>query len=78
MMNIEPNEVPIAPPKVSPCCHLRSNGIYIFGSGRDDTDDDYSSSSCWCAHTLKSFGPDDEMVGHRDCRNAARSCYEPL
>ncbi|MGP0065289.1 MAG: hypothetical protein ACLQGP_17015 [Isosphaeraceae bacterium] len=79
MTNSEPNERPIAGSRASTCCHLRSNGTYIFGSERDDTDDDgYSSSSCWCARTMKSFGPDDEMVNHRDCRDATRSCYEPL
>ena len=79
MTNAEPNEIPIAGPRVSPCCQLRSNGTYLFGSGRDDPDDEaYSSSSCWCFLTMKSFGPDDEMVGHRDCRDATRSCYEPL
>jgi hypothetical protein len=27
---------------------------------------------------MKTFGPDDRMVGHRECRDATRSCYEPL
>ncbi len=79
MAEIESNEPPIAATIGSPCCYLRSNGAYIFGGERAGTDDDeYSSSACWCSQTMKSFGPDDDMVGHRECRDSSRTCYEPL
>jgi hypothetical protein len=75
----EPNETPVSRAITAPCRHLRSNGIYIYGDGHDDAgNEEYSSSSCWCCETMKSFGPDDRMVGHRECRDATRSCYEPL
>ena len=53
--------------------------MYVFSDGRDDrSDNDYDSSAYWCLQTIKAFGPDDDMVGGRECRAASRSCYEPL
>ena len=53
--------------------------MYIHGEGSDeDTAENYDSSSFWCTTTMKSFGPDDDMVGGRECRDPSRSCYEPL
>jgi hypothetical protein len=73
------------PPAVdvnAPCCRsLRSNGMYVFADGRRpdaSDDDDDGGTAFWCSHTMKSFGPDDSMVGRRQCRNPSRSCYEPI
>jgi hypothetical protein len=53
--------------------------MYIFDSRPDGgEDDDYEPSACWCLLTSKSFGPDDDLVGSRECRDSGRSCYEPL
>ncbi|HZW35149.1 MAG TPA: hypothetical protein VFF52_30790 [Isosphaeraceae bacterium] len=53
--------------------------MYVFSDGGDDRDaDDYGSSSYWCLHTMKSIGPDDDLVDGRECRKASRSCYQPL
>ena len=53
--------------------------MYVFSDGCDDRDaDDYGSSSYWCLQTMKAIGPDDGMVDGRECRNASRSCYQPL
>jgi hypothetical protein len=81
MADPAPNEsaAPASRPLGAPCRHLRSNSMYIF-DGRPDgsEDDDYEPSGCWCLLTMKAFGPDDELVGRRDCRDSSRSCYEPL
>ena len=45
---------------------------------REETAEDYDSTVYWCLQTMKSFGPDDEMVGGRECRDSSRSCYEPI
>ena len=75
----EPSNVPVASPRLSPCRHLRSAGMYVFSDGpRDETAEDYDSSSYWCSETMKSFGPDDDLAGGRECRDPSRSCYEPL
>ena len=68
-----------AEPLASPCRHLRSNRMYVFSDGGDDTAaDDYDSSSYWCLQTMKAIGPDEGMVDGRECRHASRSCYQPL
>jgi len=73
------NDPRIAEPLASPCRHLRSNRMYVFSDGGDDNDaDDYGSSSYWCLQTMKAIGPDDDRVDGRECRNASRSCYQPL
>ncbi len=79
MADTDPDEAPVAQAIAPACRYLRSNGMYIFGDQHDDpANDAYSSSSCWCSETMKSFGPDDRMVGHQECRDAVRTCYEPL
>ncbi len=67
-----------AQPRVlaAPCRHLRSNGTYIFDNVPED--EDYETSGAWCQQTMKCFGPDDDLVGRRECRDSGRSCYEPL
>jgi hypothetical protein len=67
------------PPTGPPCRHLRSKGMYVYtdGSGSDGHDD-YDNSIYWCLQTMKSFGPDDDMVNREDCCLTGRPCYEPL
>lgn len=70
---------PASRPLATPCRHLRSNSMYIFDVVPDGgEDDDYEPSACWCLLTSKAFGPDDDLVSRRDCRDSGRSCYEPL
>ena len=79
MEGTEPNDLPVIEPTASPCLHLRSKGMYVYTDppeGESYEDDD--TTNCWCFQTLKSFGPDDELVGARACRDASRSCYEPI
>jgi hypothetical protein len=79
MAETTPNDRPVVTVRSPVCRHLRTNGMYIFdGASEGAADDDYEPSACWCLQTMKSFGPDDDLVGRRDCRNAGRSCYEPL
>jgi hypothetical protein len=53
--------------------------MYVFSDGGDDSEgEDYGSSSYWCLQTMKAIGPDDDRVDGRECRNASRSCYQPL
>jgi hypothetical protein len=53
--------------------------MYVFSDGGDDSEgEDYGSSSYWCLHTMKAIGPDDDRVDGHECRNASRSCYQPL
>lgn len=60
----------------APCRFLRTNGMYLFDTPPDD--DEYESSGYWCQQTMKVFGPDDDRVGRRECRDPGRPCYEPL
>jgi hypothetical protein len=73
-----PNESAPGRPEslAAPCRHLRTNGMYVFDNVPED--DEYESSGAWCQRTMKSFGPDDDFVGRRECRDSGRSCYEPL
>ena len=62
-----------------PCRHLRSAGMYLYTDGsRDESSENYDGSSYWCSATMKCFGPDDGMVGGRECRDSARPCHEAL
>ncbi len=66
-------------PAAPPCRHLHNKGMYVYTDGiSGESHDDYDSSIYWCNQSMKSFGPDDEIVGALECRNTARSCYEPL
>jgi hypothetical protein len=79
MADTEPNELPIAEPTAAPCRHLRNKGMYVYSDGPDEgTDDEDDHSLYWCLQTMKNFGPDDDLVSGRECRDASRSCYEPL
>jgi hypothetical protein len=60
------------------CRFLRTKGMYVYTDGSaDQNDGDYDNSIYWCLQTMKDLGPDDEMVTRQECRNPARSCYEP-
>jgi hypothetical protein len=53
--------------------------MYVYtepSSGEPDDQDEHAAH--WCLKTMKNFGPDDEMVGGRECRDPSRSCYEPI
>ena len=68
-----------APGLVPPCRHLRSKGMYVYNDASGvEAHGEYDNSIFWCLQTMKSFGPDDGMVGRVDCCNSGRSCYEPL
>ncbi len=72
-------DVPVTKTLAAPCRHLRSAGMYVFADDSGgDGDENYSSSSYWCSHTMKGFGPDDELAGGRECKEPSRSCYQPL
>ena len=75
------NDRPSVAMSVPRCRHLRTNGMYIFDGDEhpEGTDaDEYESSGAWCQRTMKSYGPDDDLVGRRECRDSSRPCYEPL
>jgi hypothetical protein len=79
MAENQADDLPVLESTASPCCHLRSKGMYVYAdatSGEFDADDDHSVY--WCQKTMKNFGPDDDMVGGRECRDASRSCYESI
>ena len=79
MDNSKPEDLPVLETQLAPCRHLRNKGMYVFTDGTNEDDaDDFDSAVYWCLQTMKNFGPDDEMVGGRECRDASRSCYEPL
>ncbi len=59
-----------------PCRQLRSSGMYVHTDGRDDgRGDDVDNSLYWCMTTMKDYGPDNEQVEGRACRDPQRSCY---
>jgi len=79
MSSADPGELPVVDPKVPPCRHLRNKGMYVYTDGNGgESHDDYDNSIFWCLQTMTGFGPDDDLVARYDCRNASRSCYEPL
>lgn len=73
-----PDETPEAPVLVVLCRHLRSKGMYVYTDGSDHSHDDYDNTIYWCLQSMKSFGPDDEMVNRDSCGDAARSCHQPV
>ncbi|MHC5544406.1 hypothetical protein ACYOEI_39760 [Singulisphaera rosea] len=79
MPGAEPNdELPIVESSV-PCRHLRNKGMYVYTDGLGGNEHaDYDNTIYWCLKSMKGFGPDDEMVGGEDCRDASRTCYEPF
>ena len=74
-----PNDLPVIERPGPPCRHLRNKAMYVYtGGGQDENEDEYDASNYWCFETMKSFGPDDQFVGGRQCRDSSRPCYEPL
>jgi hypothetical protein len=79
MTGAEESKSPVASAEPTPCRHLRSAGMYIYSDGSPEAaNDGYDSSSYWCSTTMKCFGPDDGMVGGRECRDPSRSCHQPI
>jgi hypothetical protein len=79
MAGSEPGDPPVAGRKLPLCRHIRHAGMYVHSDGSGgDSRDEYRSAMCWCLQTMKGLGPDDDFVSDEDCRNASRSCYEPL
>jgi hypothetical protein len=79
MASADPSERPEVQPINIPCRHLRNKGMYVYTNGLGgEPHEDYDNTIFWCLKTMKGFGPDDDLVSGEDCRNAARSCYEPI
>jgi hypothetical protein len=73
------SDLPIIQSTSAPCLHLRTKAMYVYeGAPRGEPLDDDDNTTYWCFKTLKTFGPDDALVGGRLCRNGSRSCYEPI
>ncbi len=68
-----PTPVPLAP-----CCQLRHKGMYVYTDGSSHEHDGYDNTIYWCLKTMKSFGPDNDIVDHEGCCDGSRSCYEPI
>ena len=79
MADDEPKTCPIVETPASPLPAPAQQGMYVHndGPGGEPHDDD-DNTAYWCFKTLKSFGPDDGMVGGRLCRDRSRTCYEPI
>ncbi len=72
---------PSAPSPSPPCRHLRHAGMLVRSDGlaqSQDPNHEYDNTVYWCQKTMKSFGPDDEMVDGQACRAPSRSCFQPL
>jgi hypothetical protein len=78
MPHADSNDLPLASEPSIPCRHLRTKGMYVYTDGGGESHDDYDNSIFWCLQSMKGFGPDDDLVGREECRNPARSCYEPM
>jgi hypothetical protein len=67
------------PETLAPCQHLRHKGMYVYTDGQPrDPHGDYDNTIYWCLKTMKSFGPDDDIVDREGCCKAGRPCYEPI
>ena len=74
-----PTEETAEAPAGPMCRHLRSKGMYVYTAGVDmGFDHDYDNTIYWCLKTMKSFGPDDEMVEKSACCSNGRACYVAL
>lgn len=70
-----------APPVLSARCrHLRTKKMFVHDDVYADPEDaDEDDAIYWCMkNQMKNFGPDDEHVNGRDCRDPNRTCHEPL
>jgi hypothetical protein len=66
-------------PRVAPCRHLRHKGMHVF----TDVDtlaahDPNQGTIFWCQCSLKSFGPDNDLVDLEGCCDPSRPCYQVL
>ncbi len=62
----------------TPCYHLRNKGMYVYTDGNpNESHGDYDNTIFWCLKTMKSFGPDDDLVDREECCKPGRPCYEP-
>jgi hypothetical protein len=78
MADAQPHDLPVVEPAAVPCRHLRNKGMYVYTDGTGgETHEGYDNTIYWCLRTFKGFGPDDDFVGGAECRDPARSCYEP-
>lgn len=75
-----PDDIQDSPPiPTTPCRHLRHKGMYVYTDGMSrESHGDYDNTIYWCLKTMKSFGPDDDIVDHEGCCNGARSCYQSI
>jgi hypothetical protein len=76
MSEPQPDDAPPPTLAAGPCRHLRSKGMYVYSDADPVANEGYDNSIFWCLRTMKSFGPDDEMVGREECCDGARSCHE--
>ena len=83
MSDLEPTPAP-APERpvqpAGPCRHLRHKGMYVYTDGPPDESHQYGYDNTiyWCLQTMKSFGPDDDLVDREGCCDGSRSCYEAI
>jgi hypothetical protein len=79
MSSTESNDLPVVEPRVAACRHLRNKGMYVYSDADGgESHEDYDNTIYWCLKTMKEYGPDDQMVAGPDCRDPARTCYEPI
>ena len=75
----DPSAVELPMVEEAPCRHLRHKGMYVYTDGiSHEAHEGYDNTIYWCLNTMKSFGPDDDMVDGQGCRNPGRTCYEPI
>jgi hypothetical protein len=79
MANAQPDDLPVVESTAYPCRHLRNKGMYVYTDGdTDQAGDEDDHSVYWCLKSMTSYGPDDDPVGGRECRDSSRSCYESI
>lgn len=61
-----------------PCRHLRNKGMYVYTDGNVPEHEGYDNTIHWCLRSMKSFGPDDDVVDRESCCDPKRACHEPL
>src|SRR5262249_24782110 len=59
------------------CVKLYPKAMRVYGDAFADTHEHQGGmSNFWCLCASKSYGPDGEEVGLKQCSNKERSCYE--
>lgn len=74
----EPSQTSDEPRLENPCRHLRNKGMYVYTDGGGNSHSDYDNTIFWCLKTMKSLGPDDDVVDRDECCNPDRSCHQPI